>query len=112
MAIREMMKFFNLFEFLGNWQDLLRKVSSKERWLVTMNRKNCSRWKKPLCFRVWAADFNHRFLSGDRFGQSNFFRQFLETELHGTGHLFPMLGAKAGFLLLWIAVNVSDPAPC
>jgi len=53
--------------------------------------------------------FNHRFLSGDRFGQSNFFRQFLETELHGTGHLFPN-ARREGWVpaAFGIAVNVSD----
>ena len=108
MAIREMMKFFNLFEFLGNWQDLLRKGEFEREVACDYEPEKLQQMEEALVLSRLAADFNHRFLSGDRFGQSNFFRQFLETELHGTGHLFPMLGAKAGFLLLWIAVNVSD----
>ena len=108
MAIREMMKFFNLFEFLDDWQDLLHKDQFAREVACDYEPATLQQLEEALELSRLAADFNRRFLSGDRFGQANFFRQFLENEFHGTGNLFPALGAKAGFLLLWIAVIASE----
>jgi len=53
MAIREMMKFFNLFEFLGNWQDLLRKGEFEREVACDYEPgKTAADGRSPLCFRV------------------------------------------------------------
>jgi hypothetical protein len=108
MAIREMMKFFNLFEFLDDWQDLIRKGNSQREVVCDYEPEKLRQMEEAIELSQLAAQFNRQYISGEIFGQSNFFRQFLETEFHGTGHLFPMLGAKAGFLLVWIAVGSSE----
>jgi len=108
MAIREMMKFFNLFEFLDDWQELIRKGNSQRAVVCDYEPEKLLQMEEAIELSQLAAQFDRQYISGELFGQSYFFRQFLETEFHGTGRLFPMLGVKAGFLLIWIAVNSSE----
>jgi hypothetical protein len=108
MAIREMMKFFNLFEFLDDWQEIIRKGSSEREVICDYEPEKLRQMEEAIELSLLAAQFDHEQTGRELFGRSRFFRQFLETEFHGTGHLFPMLGAKAGFMLIWIAVNSSE----
>lgn len=108
MAIREMLKFFNFFEFLDHWQELIHK-GDFQREVACDYRPEKLRQLEAVMELCRLADlFKRRFLGDYVFGQSYFFRQFLETEFHGTGHLFPPLGTKAGFVLLWIAVYAAE----
>ncbi len=107
-AIREMMKIFNLFEFLDEWQEYLRKGPSQKEVICDYNFDELFKMEEALQLARIADEFKQRFMGDYVFGQSYFFRQFLDTEFHGTGHLFRELGTRAGFVLLWIAVNSSE----
>lgn len=106
-AVREMMKFFNLFEFLNNWQEFQDKGPYQKEVLCDYSPRMLSKLQDALDLAGAAADYRQRFLADPIPGQTHFFRRFLETEFHGTGHLFPRLGTRAGFMLLWISVNAT-----
>jgi hypothetical protein len=107
-AIREMMKFFNLFDFLNTWQEYLNKGQLQKEVICDYDSGRLARMEDALQLARVAEEFKQKFLGDYIFGQSYFFRQFLETEFHGTGPVFRQLGTRAGFILLWIAVNSSD----
>lgn len=107
-AIREMLKFFNLFEFLDNWQSFLDKSSFQKEVFCDYQPDKMVHLQQAITLAAIANEFKIRFLGDYIFGKLYFFRQFLDTEFHGTGHLFPKLGPKAGFILLWISVNSSN----
>ncbi|MDY0040639.1 MAG: hypothetical protein RBS57_10035 [Desulforhabdus sp.] len=106
-AVREMLKFFNLFEFLDTWQEFLDKSSMQKEVFCDYHPEKLAQLDEALCLARIANQFKQQFLGDYVFGKFYFFRQFLDTEFHGTGHLFPRLGTKAGFILLWITVNAS-----
>ena len=107
-AIREMMKFFNLFDFLNTWQEYLNKGRLQKEVVCDYDAGCMARMENALELAEVAEEFKQRFLGDYIFGQSYFFRQFLDTEFHGTGPVFRELGTRGGFILLWIAVNSSD----
>ncbi len=107
-AIREMMKFFNLFEFLDNWREFMRKSAFEKEVICDYQNDKLLHLESALELARIAEQFKQLFMSNYIFGQSYFFRQFLDSEFHGTGHLFPKLGTRVGFILLWIAVNSSE----
>lgn len=106
-ALREMLKFFNLFEFLNNWQEFLDKGPHEKEVLCDYDPQRLKKLDQVLTLAHTANLFRARFREDPIPRQTFFFRQFLKTEFHGTGHLFPNLGPEAGFRLLWVTVNVS-----
>lgn len=106
-VIREMLKSFNLFEFLDNWQSFLDKSPFQKEVFCDYQPEKLAHLEQAVTLASIANEFKARFLGDYIFGKLYFFRQFLDTEFHGTGHLFPKLGARAGFILLWISVNSS-----
>lgn len=104
-AIREMMKLTNLFEFLDNWQEFIDKGASQKEVFCDYQAEKLHHLEEALELARTARLFKQQFMGDYIFGQSYFFRQFLETEFHGTGHLFPKLGGRAAFVLLWVSVN-------
>ena len=107
-AVREMMKIFNLFDFLDDWQDCLRKGTFQKEVICDYEPDQLFKMEETFQLARIAEQFKQEFMGDGILGQSYFFRQFLETEFHGTGHLFRTLGTRAGFILLWIAVNSSE----
>ncbi len=107
-AVREMLKFFNLFEFLDTWQEHLTKGAFEKEVICDYQPERLLLLQDALDLAFMAEEFKQEFMANYVFGQSYFFRQFLHTEFHGTGHLFPKLGTRAGFILLWIAVNACE----
>jgi hypothetical protein len=107
-AIREMMKLFNLFEFLDNWQELQNKGPYQQEVLCDYNQQKLEKLDHALTLSRIAEEFQYKFAEDPISRQSFFFRQFLNSEFHGTGHLFPKLGPQAGFVLLWITVTVAE----
>lgn len=106
-AIREMMKFFNLFEFIDNWHEFEQKGPCQKEVLCDYDEEKLKHLDQVLELNRIATHFKEQFINDYTFGRSYFFRQFLDTEFHGTGHLFPKLGSRAGFIALWITVNVA-----
>ncbi|MCU0589001.1 MAG: hypothetical protein MUF52_12720 [Syntrophobacteraceae bacterium] len=107
-AIREILKLFNLFELLDDWQEFLDKGAFEKEVICDHQPDKLQRLEEALELARTAERFKEQFLGDVLFGESYLFRQFLETEFHGTGHLLPRLGARAGFVLLWIAVHSSE----
>jgi len=107
-ALREMMKLFNLFEFLDDWQSLLRSGRLQREVICDYEPGKLGRMDETLALVEIAGQFKERCKGDCLFGRSYFFRQFLNADFHGTGRLFPRLGARAGFILLWIGVNATD----
>ncbi|NLI82166.1 MAG: hypothetical protein GX443_10850 [Deltaproteobacteria bacterium] len=107
-CLREMMKFFNLFGFLDNWQEVIKKGPFEREVVCDYQVDRLLELEESLELTKIADRFKRQFMGDYVFGKSYFFRQFLESEFHGTGHLFPRLGVEAGFILLWIAVNAAE----
>lgn len=107
-TIREMLKFFGLFEFLDDWQDFVTKGPFQKEVLCDYDPEKLERMEEVFELVRVADEFKETFTGDSIFGQSFFFRQFLECEFHGTGLLFPRLGARAGFVLLWVTINASE----
>jgi hypothetical protein len=107
-AIREIMKFFNLFEFLDHWQEFRHKGPFQREVLCDHDPDKLAHLEACLALARTAEAFQRVFPGGGASRQSSFYRRFLESEFHGTGHLFPSLGPEAGFRLLWITVNTAE----
>lgn len=107
-AIREMMKLFNLFEFLDSWQEFLHKGDCEKDVACDHQEERLQQLEEVIELARTAEEFKLLFMGDYLFGESHLFRRFLETEFHGTGHLLPGLGARAGFILVWVAVNVAE----
>lgn len=107
-AIREMMKFFNLFAFLDDWREVIRKGPLEKEVICDYQPEKLRQLDEVRELTEIAEQFKLQFMGDYVFGKSYFFRQFLESEFHGTGHLFPKLGVRAGFVLLWIAGNAAE----
>lgn len=107
-AVREMMKFFNLFEFLNNWKEFEQKGRFETEVFCDYDPARLAHLQEAMNLVATSKRFKADFIGDHISSQSYFFRQFLETEFHGTGHLFPGLATSAGFILLWIAVNAAE----
>ncbi len=107
-ATREMMKFFNFFAFLDDWQEVIRKGPLEKEVICDYQPEKLKQLDEVRELAEIAELFKRQFMGYYVFGKSYFFRQFLESEFHGTGHLFPKLGVRAGFVLLWIAGNAAE----
>ncbi len=106
-ALREMLKFFNLFDFLNSWHELLDKGPLEREVLCDYDPERIRKVEQVVQLAGMVDRFRSRFQDSSIPRQTFFFRQFLQTEFHGTGHLFPSLGPECGFKLLWVAVQVS-----
>jgi hypothetical protein len=107
-AVREMLKFFSLFDFLGDWHEVVDKGPAMKEVMCDYQPERLQHLDEAAELARIAGHFKQLFMGDYIFGQTYFFRQFLDTEFHGTGHLFPKLGTRAGFILLWITVNSSE----
>lgn len=107
-ALREMMKFFNLFEFLDNWRELESRGPHQREVLCDYDQRKLEKLEAVMTLSRIAEDFQKRFTEDPISRQPFFFRQFLSSEFHGTGHLFPQLGPEAGFVLLWVTVSAAE----
>lgn len=106
-ALREMLKFFNLFDFLNTWHEFLDKGPLEREVLCDYDPEKVARIEQVLQLAAIVERFRSRHRNGSIPSQTFFFRQFLRTEFHGTGHLFPSLGPELGFKLLWVTVQIS-----
>ncbi|MGQ9670095.1 MAG: hypothetical protein ACUVWY_08025 [Desulfosoma sp.] len=106
-ALREMLKFFNLFDFLNTWHEFLDKGSFEREVLCDYDPDKIRQVDQVLQLAHMVDRFRSRLHDSSIPRQTFFFRQFLQTEFHGTGHLFPSLGPECGLKLLWVTVQVS-----
>ncbi|ROQ90833.1 hypothetical protein [Desulfosoma caldarium] len=106
-ALREMLKFFNLFEYLNTWYELLDKGPFEREVFCDYDPDKLRQVEQVLQLASMVDRFRSHLHDSSIPRQTFFFRQFLQTEFHGTGHLFPSLGPKCGLKLLWVTVQVS-----
>jgi len=107
LAVRQMLKMFNLFPFLDSWTELTKKGPFQKEALANYSQNTLEQIDHVLALIRVTNEFKERFYGREAFGRTYFFRKLLGCQFHGTGHLFPLLGTRAGFVLLWIAGNTS-----
>jgi hypothetical protein len=107
LAVRQMLKMFNLFPFLDSWTELTDKGPFQKEALANYSEETLKQIDEVLGLIRISNEFKERFYGREAFGRTYFFRKLLGCQFHGTGHLFPLLGTRAGFVLLWIVGNAS-----
>jgi hypothetical protein len=107
LAVRQMLKIFNLFPFLDSWTELTNKGPFQKEALANYSQQTLDEINQVLALIRVTNEFKERFYGREAFGRTYFFRKLLGCQFHGTGHLFPLLGTQAGFILLWVVGNAS-----
>jgi len=107
LAVRQMLKMFNLFPFLDGWTELTDKGPFQKEALANYSEDKLKQIDQVLGLIRITNEFKERFYGREAFGRTYFFRKLLGCQFHGTGHLFSLLGTRAGFVLLWIVGNAS-----
>jgi len=107
LAVRQMLKLSNLFEYLDSWTSIAEKGPFQKEALANYRPEKLEQIDQVLELIRITREFKERFYEREPFGRPYFFRKLLNCQFHGTGHIFPMLGTKAGFILLWITINGS-----
>ena len=107
LAVRQMLKLFNLFEYLDSWTDIADKGPFQKEALAHYSSNKLEQIDQVLELISITNEFKERFYEREPFSQPYFFRKLLNCRFHGTGHVFPMLGTRAGFILLWITISSS-----
>jgi hypothetical protein len=107
LAVRQMLKLFNLFEYLDSWTDITDKGPFQKEALADYSWEKLQQIDQVLQLIRISTEFKERFYEGEAFSRPYFYRKLLACQFHGTGHIFPRLGTRAGFILLWITINGS-----
>ncbi|MGD9337830.1 MAG: hypothetical protein PVF76_10950, partial [Syntrophobacterales bacterium] len=109
LAVRQMLKLFNLFEYLDSWTVITDKGPFQKEALADYTPEKLDQIVQVVELINITNEFKERFYEREPFSRPYFFRKLLNCQFHGTGHIFPMLGTRAGFILLWITIS-SSPA--
>jgi len=107
LAVRQMLKLFNLFEYLDSWTDIADKGPFQKEALAHYSSHKLEQIDQVLELISITNEFKERYYEREPFSRPYFFRKLLNCQFHGTGHTFPMLGTRAGFILLWITISAS-----
>jgi hypothetical protein len=107
LAVRQMLKLFNLFEYLDSWTYIAEKGPFQKEALADYRPEKLEQIDQVLDLIRITNEFKERFYERELFSRPYFFRKLLNCQFHGTGHIFPMLGTRAGFILLWITISGS-----
>ncbi|MCB2227139.1 MAG: hypothetical protein KQH53_10725 [Desulfarculaceae bacterium] len=107
-ATRKMLKMFDLFEYLDDWQRLERSGPREKEAMADFDPGRLERIGQVIELVRQERRFVEHYYQGDESARPYFFRALLSSELHGTGRLLPRLGTAASFTLLWISVHVSE----
>jgi len=107
LAVRQMLKLFNLFEYLDSWTHIAEKGPFQKEALADYRPEKLEQIDQVLELIRITNEYKERFYERELFSRPYFFRKLLNCQFHGTGHIFPMLGTRAGFILLWITISGS-----
>ncbi len=105
--IRKLLMMINHFEFLDNWAEFGAKGEMEKESLADYDDKKAKRIENVIELTRIIERFENKFLKDDPLQLPIVYRKFLNTEFHGTGHLFERLDSQLVFVLLWFAVNIS-----
>ncbi|MDH3852066.1 MAG: hypothetical protein OEV09_13510 [Deltaproteobacteria bacterium] len=95
LAVRQMLKLFNLFEYLDSWTDIADKGPFQKEALAHYSSHKLEQIDEVLELISITNEFKELFYEREPFSQPYFFRKLLNCQFHGTGHIFPMLGTRA-----------------
>ncbi len=106
-AVRVILKLFNLFEYLDNWDEIVKKGPFERDVFCNFDPARRQEIGKVITLvkAVKNLECKSRFLFPE--SEDGFLRTIIRTEFHGTGHLFPYLDPVGGLILLWLAVNAA-----
>ena len=107
MAVRKLLKLFDLFEFLDNWEDLEVAGPRQKEALADYDPKKMARIQQVIELVSTLHGLVSRHYAGDHSARPYMFRVLLSCEMHGTGRLLPRLGAEAGVTLLWLCMHLN-----
>ncbi|MCG6919320.1 MAG: hypothetical protein LJE89_17460 [Deltaproteobacteria bacterium] len=107
LAVRQMLKLFNLFEYLDSWTYIADRGPFQKEALADYRPEKLEHIEQVLELIRITNEFKERFYERELFSRPYFFRKLLNCQFHGTGHIFPLLGTRAGFILLWITISGS-----
>lgn len=107
-ATRKLLKLFDLFDHLDDWQRLELAGLREKEALAGFDPAKLERIAQVIELVQQVRRFVEHFYAGDSSVRPYFFRALLTSELHGTGRLLPSLGTAASFTLLWICVHLSE----
>jgi hypothetical protein len=107
LAVRQMLKLFNLYEYLDSWTEITTKGPFQKEALADYQSEKLAQIDQVLELITVTNEFKERFYKREAFSRPYFFRKLLSCQFHGTGHIFPLLGTRAGFILLWITISTS-----
>lgn len=109
-AIRRLLKLFGLFEFLDDWESILKLGPHEKEALADYDPGQSDRIE-DACALVERTRYMLRTHREGKTPQAlGFVRRFLEREFHGTTRLLPSLGPVRGLTLIWTAVGVGPAA--
>ncbi len=111
VAVRRLLKLFNLFDHLDTWMDLMDKGPHQVEVLSDDDPQKLSRLQATHKLVDIARRFHDHYYPDDYPGDYYFFSHLLSGEFHGTGDLLPVLGSEFGFILLWIAIGAAGLRP-
>ena len=106
--IRKVLMMMGYFEFLYEWSELPGKGEMEKESLADYNEVKLSRIENVLRLIRTVEEFEQMYLKFDPLELPQFYRRFLETEFHGTGHLFQRMDSRNIFVLLWIMVSLAQ----
>lgn len=107
-AMRKMLKLFNYFDHIDDWQRLAAAGPRVKEAMADFDQAKLGRIQEVVALDKQLKRFVGAFYAEGSTARPYFFRALLNCELHGTGRLLPALGAEAGFILLWIGVHTSE----
>ncbi|MBN2419701.1 MAG: hypothetical protein JXL81_09980, partial [Deltaproteobacteria bacterium] len=105
--INKLLMMMKHFRFIDNWQELSLKGDMEKESLADYDDDKLARVENIIALVKNVEQFEKRFLSDNPLQRPVIFRKFLNTEFHGTGHLFEKLSSQPAFILLWFTVNVN-----
>jgi len=105
--IQRLLMMMNYFEFLNNWAELRQKGEMEKESLADYDDEKMASIEDIINLVRGMERFENKFLKDDPLQLPIFYRKILNTEFHGTGHIFERIDSQLVFMLLWITVNVS-----
>lgn len=106
-VIRQLLKMIGHFEFMDNWPELSSKGPTEKQALADFDHGKLSRLENAIRLVSAVERFERGFLEEATLRAPAFYRKILNTEFHGTGHIFERMDGALVWVLIWIAVNVS-----
>ncbi len=104
-GIKVILKLFNLFDYLDNWNEIIQKGRFEREVFCQFDTEREYQVEKLIALVRETEKLEQKYALLFQDNGGSFLQKIIETEFHGTGHLFPHLDPTSGLTLLWLAVN-------